>query len=125
MWLVEPEYRSWEMQHIFFWAKSVFGMWEARVGNASWGGVMPPLDEVSCFPVPSRLLVSCLFRTTRFLLCHLKQSCVLCAPMSTLMDVCLVVFYVYVRYACLSRVIGTLFVLCWYVFVHARVRACP
>ncbi len=46
MWLVEPEYRSWEMQHIFFWAKSVFGMWEARVGNASWGGVMPPLDEV-------------------------------------------------------------------------------
>ena len=46
MWIVEPEYRSWEMQHIFFWAKSVFGLWEARVGNSSWGGVLPPIEEV-------------------------------------------------------------------------------
>lgn len=70
MWIVEPEYRSWELQvlaappslfassrtglgsfpvsaqHIFFWAHSVFGLWEARVGNESWGNPMPPLDEL-------------------------------------------------------------------------------
>lgn len=33
-------------QHIFFWAHSVFGLWEARVGNESWGYPMPPLDEI-------------------------------------------------------------------------------
>lgn len=46
MWIVEPEYRSWELQHIFFWAHSVFGLWEARVGNSSWNFEIPPLDEV-------------------------------------------------------------------------------
>jgi hypothetical protein len=51
MWIVEPEYRSWEMQHIFFWAKSVFGLWEARVGNSSWGGGVPPIEEVRARPL--------------------------------------------------------------------------
>ena len=46
MWLIQPEYRSWEVQHIFFFAHAVFPLWEARESNASWGGVFPPIEEV-------------------------------------------------------------------------------
>ena len=36
MWFIEPEYRSWEVQHIFFFSHVVFPVWEARQSNASW-----------------------------------------------------------------------------------------
>lgn len=46
MWLIQPEYRTWEVQHIFFFAHSVFPLWEARESNATWGNVLPPIEEV-------------------------------------------------------------------------------
>lgn len=52
MWVVDPEYRSWEVQHPFFWAHSIFAMWEARTSNATWGGVMPPIDRIQMPLVP-------------------------------------------------------------------------
>ncbi len=46
MWVLEPEYRGWEVQHIFFFSHVVFPLWEAQQSNASWGGAMPPIQDV-------------------------------------------------------------------------------
>ena len=41
-----PPHRTWEVQHIFFFAHAVFPLWEAQQSNSSWGGVLPPIEEV-------------------------------------------------------------------------------
>lgn len=46
MWVAEPEYRGFEIQHPFFWSHSVFGLWEARFSNQTLGGIFPPMDLV-------------------------------------------------------------------------------
>jgi hypothetical protein len=46
MWLLEPEYRGWEVQHIFFFSHVVFPLWEARESNDTWGRVLPPVEDV-------------------------------------------------------------------------------
>lgn len=45
-WLIEPEYRTWEMQHLFFFSHGVFPMWEAQMSNDTWGGSIPPIEDV-------------------------------------------------------------------------------